>query len=672
MKSFKLFIFIFLVSAVAFGQKGPIKKINRSNPQVVKTSPVNSKPIIGSQNTIGQDQPEATPKGTAPKAPIELYRIVTIDRDTTYVDTTLTIKKDYLFNYLRKDNFGLLSFNNDGQTYQTLDFGLNQYSALPETGYKGKHFAYLTANDIKYYSVATPLTELYFKTTMKQGQSLDAFVTLNLNERLNFSVAYKGLSSLGKYVNNASSNGNFRFTSNYQTTSGRYRLNMHITSQDFLNGENGGVVDVENFENKDGRYKDRARLSVYLPDAETLLEGNRYFYDHHFRINAEDKENNLFLDHQFIYENKYFKYDQSALMTTVVTESGQREFVRFGESYLRGNLRDESRSNRMYNKIGATYLNKTVGAFQFFIEDFRYNHFFNKILVFDDYTISNNLSDKINSVGGKYLYQKNNWTGSALFSKSISQQEMSTLDIKARYKFGENTIDLQYQNLSKIPDHTFNLFQSNFKHYNWSNDFNNEKINTFSAKAQTKWANATLQYSNFTDYIYYQRDASNVDELLVSPTQFSGSINYLSIKLEKEIKFGKFALDNTILYQKSSENDHILNVPEIVTRNTIYFSDHFFKRALFLQTGFTLNYFTKYSANEYNPLIGDFFVQNETKIGNFPMVDFFINAKIRQTRIYLKAEHFNSAFTGNKFYSSPTNPYKDFLIRFGLVWNFFQ
>lgn len=672
MKSYKLFIILLLVNVVAYGQKAPVKNLNKSNREVIKTTPSGSKPIIGSQNISDSNTPEATKKGKAPKAPIDFYRIVTIDRDTTYVDTTLTIKKDYIFNYLRKDNFGLLSFNNDGQTYQTLDFGLNTYTALPELGYKGKHFAYLKAEDIKYYSVATPLTELYFKTTMKQGQSLDAFVTLNLSERLNFSVAYKGLSSLGKYVNNASSNGNFRFTTNYQTTSGRYYFNMHLTSQDFLNGENGGVADVENFESKDGRYKDRARLSVYLTDAETLLEGNRYFFDHHFRINSKDSENNLLLDHQFIYENKYFRYDQTSLNTTVVTDGGQREFVRFGDSYVRNNLRDESRSNRMYNKIGATYFNKTIGGFQFFVEDFRYNHFFNKILIFDDFTVPNNLSDKVNTVGGKYHYQKNNWTGSALFSKSISDQEMSTLDIKARYKFGENSVLLQYQNLSKIPDHTFNLFQSNFKHYNWYNNFNNEKINTFSVKAQTKWANASLQYSNFTDYLYFQQDASQNDQLLVSPTQFSGSINYLSVKLEKEIKFGKFALDNTILYQKSSENDYILNVPEIVSRNTIYFSDHFFKRALFLQTGFTFNYFTKYNANEYNPLIGDFFVQNQTKIGDFPMVDFFINAKVRQTRIYLKAEHFNSAFTGNKFYSSPTNPYKDFLIRFGLVWNFFQ
>jgi hypothetical protein len=139
----------------------------------------------------------------------------------------------------------------------------------------------------------------------------------------------------------------------------------------------------------------------------------------------------------------------------------------------------------------------------------------------------------------------------------------------------------------------------------------------------------------------------------------------------KEFKYGKFALDNTVMYQKVLNGDNIINVPQVITRNTLYFADHLFKKALFLQTGVILNYFTTYNMNAYDPLLAEFYVQNETELGNFPRLDFFINAKIRQTRIYLKAEHFNSSFTGYNYYSAPTYPYRDFTVRFGLVWNFF-
>ncbi len=93
---------------------------------------------------------------------------------------------------------------------------------------------------------------------------------------------------------------------------------------------------------------------------------------------------------------------------------------------------------------------------------------------------------------------------------------------------------------------------------------------------------------------------------------------------------------------------------------------------MYLQTGITFKYFSKYYSNEYNPLISAFHIQTDKKIGNFPLIDLFLNARIQRTRIYLKAEHFNSKLTGNNFYSSPSYPYRDFIIRFGLVWNFFN
>jgi len=142
--------------------------------------------------------------------------------------------------------------------------------------------------------------------------------------------------------------------------------------------------------------------------------------------------------------------------------------------------------------------------------------------------------------------------------------------------------------------------------------------------------------------------------------------------LEKEIKVGHFALNNTVLYQKVNDGDGVLNVPEFTTRNTLYYFNHLFNKAMYLQTGVTLNYFTKYYMNAYDPLLAEFYVQNNTQYGAFPRLDFFINAKIRQTRIFLKAEHFNSAFTGYNYYSAPNYSYRDFTVRFGIVWNFFM
>ena len=125
------------------------------------------------------------------------------------------------------------------------------------------------------------------------------------------------------------------------------------------------------------------------------------------------------------------------------------------------------------------------------------------------------------------------------------------------------------------------------------------------------------------------------------------------------------------MYQNVFQGNEYINIPEINTRHSIYYSDHLFKKAMYLQTGITLSYFSKYNMNAYDPVIAEFYVQNEAKLGGFPRLDLFVNAKIQQTRIFLKAEHFNSSMTGYNFYSAPNYPYRDFIIRFGIVWNFF-
>lgn len=614
-------------------------------------------------------------KNVIPKkvATLDMYRIITLERDTTYIDTSLTIQKEYSHNYLRKDNFGLLPFSNDGQTYNTLQYSLTNFSPYPEFGFKAKHFNFLEANQIRYASVATPVTELYFKTTQMKGQSVDSFVTLNTSENLNFSLAYRGLRSEGKYINQMSSTGNFRFTLSYNSKNKRYFANTHYTYQDILNEENGGITTVEDFESENIDYKNRQRLEVYLTDAKSFLKGKRLFLDHSFRINPTKGANNLYIAHQFNYENKFFEFNQA----TVTSSANGRTVYRFGDSYKSSGINDQTHYNKMYNRVGLAYENTTLGKFQFFVDDFRSNYYYNQILIFDTKTVPSSLSQNINNVGGQYQYRKNKWNGTFLYSRSITNQSLSNLDAKLQYDIDEdNQLTFQFQNINKLPNNNYNLYQSSYVAYNWSNDFKNEKINSLIANATTPWINASFQFSVLNDHLYFADVSTPTQALnmtqIVAPAQYDGTINYLSVKVGKEFKFGKFAIDNTLLYQKTSQQESILNVPEIVTRNTIYFTNYFFKKALYLQTGIVFNYFTKYYANDYNPVIGEFFVQKEKEIGNFPNLDFFVNARIQRTRIYFKAEHFNSALTGNNFYASPNNPYRDFTIRFGLVWNFFE
>ncbi len=652
MKIVVISVFFFCLAISAQGQVGSV---------------VGKRPLSRVKDSIVQKNAQKTVN-------IDQYRFITLDNDTTYIDTSLNIQKEYSHNYLRKDIFGLLPFSNDGQTYNTLQFGLNGYAPFPEMGFKAKHFNFLEANQIRYNSVATPITELYFKSTVGRGQSVDSFLSLNTSENLNFSIAYRGLRSEGEYLNQLSSTGNFRFTVNFNSKNKRYFAKAHYTYQDILNEENGGITTIADFESGDVSFNNRQRFEVFFNDAKSFLKGRRIFLNQSFRINPKRGANNLLIIHQINYENKFFEYNQQTVPSIV----GNTEVNRFGASFAESGINDQTRYNRMYNKAGLVYENTTLGVFEFFVDDFRSNYYYNRILFFDNQgVITNTFSQNINTAGGQYTYNKNNVQGKFLYSRSITNQSLSNLDAQVAYNLNEDyQFTFQYQNLNKLPNDNYNLYQSSYIQYNWSNNFKNEKINLIKGSATTPFLNAELNLSVINDHLYFADVATTEQKLartqIIAPLQYNGTINYLSLKLSREFQFGKFAIDNTVLYQKTEQNDAILNVPELVTRNTIYYSDYLFKNALFLQMGISLNYFSKYLANEYNPVIGEFFVQNEKEIGNHPNLDFFINAKIQRTRIYFKAEHFNSPFTGNNFYASPNNPSRDFTIRFGLIWNFFN
>jgi hypothetical protein len=242
-----------------------------------------------------------------------------------------------------------------------------------------------------------------------------------------------------------------------------------------------------------------------------------------------------------------------------------------------------------------------------------------------------------------------------------------SLAAKAFYKKKDAVISASLQMTSKAPDFSFTFFQSNFQQYNWLNDFKNIDTKILKIGIKNKWLQTSASLTQIENYLYFENNTQ------ATPTQFNGTVNYFKIKTANEIKLGKFALNTTALFQKVQSGKAVFRVPEWVARSSFYYTSYFFKKkSLYLQTGLTANYFSTFKAPAYNAVIGDFVLQNETQIGGIPILDYFINGQIRRTRIFIKAENILSAINKTNYYAAPNTPYRDFAIRFGLVWNFFK
>jgi len=670
-------LFFVCISSVVFGQTSPekaqlIKETDTLYSTTQDSITVSDRVQQPKKSLLDRLAPEDSKDK---KAKIEDYLIISHKNDTTYVDTTLTIKKEYKFNYLRKDNFGLMPFSNLGQTYNSLTYNFENTSSMPKFGARARHFNYMEAQDINYYRVPTPLTELFYRTAFQQGQLADTFFSVNTSPQFNFSIAYKGMRSIGNYQSAITSTGNFRFTSNYTSKNKRYQARGHVVTQDLFNEENGGLKDesVVNFETGAQEFLERPILDVNIENAENILLGKRFYLDQNYNIfnkvvekylpqtlNDSTSKSRLSVRHLMSFEDKYYQYNQSSANTTI-----------FGDAFKTSNLFDKATLENFYNELQLDYYNNVLGNIQFNVNNTNYNYGYNKLVVLNGNTIVNRLKGNVFAVGGKYSKRYKGFRLKGELGANISG-DFDGNYLKANAVFNLNddiAASASINHSSKVPNYNALLYQSDYINYNWQNNFNNIETQQIGFKLKYKeLANITVDYSTINDYVYFKKDETT---LQVSPFQNDKSITYLRVKLENEIKLGKFAINNTVMYQNVQDQNNVLNVPEINTRNTFYFSSHLFKKALFLQTGVTLNYFTKYYMDAYNPLLAEFYVQNNREFGNFPRLDFFLNAKIRQTRIYLKAEHFNSSFTGYNYYSAPTYPYRDFAIRFGVVWNFF-
>jgi len=645
-----LFLCVFTVSA----QEKKLKSLKKSDK--LKSE---SDLIKGNQSS------SRAKKGVKEVAKASDYKFISIENDTTYVDTTLSIKKEYKYNYLKKDYLELLPFSNTGQVFNQLGYDFSENKTIfSRFGARAKHIDYAEVDDIKYYHVATPLTELFFKTTMEQGQLADGFFTVNTAPQFNISIAYKGLRSLGKYRHIKTNGGKFRSTINYNTKNKRYFAKAHIAMQSIENQENGGIADtlVVEFENKNKEFNDRSRFEVNFEDADNKLSAKRFYINHYYNIfKQQDSTRNyqLSVGHVSNLEDKKYQFNQAATN------------VFFGESFSTA-IHDEVRLEKFYNQGYVSFQNKKTGSVTVHGGYTDYNYGYNSLVFLPSGNIPNRLKGDFVSYGFNYkndfgkLKLKSSFTSNlsednkgSIFNANIEYSLLPLISIRGNVTLKE-----------ALPDFNYRLYQSDYKNYNWSNpNLETIKTNVLSFEVDAKkYGLLKASYSTINNHAYFGIDPATNG---VKPFQYNKDIKYLKLSGNKEFKFRKLALDNTLQYQQVTQSEDVLNVPDLILRSTLYYTDTWFDKNLFIQIGVIGSYFSEYKMNAYDPLLSEFYVQTEKEYGAYPRLDFFVNAKVRNARIYLKAEHFNSAWTGNDFYSAPNYPYKDFIVRFGLVWDFF-
>ena len=588
------------------------------------------------------------------KFDIEKLKKFNINNDTILLDTTLNINKFYEFNFRRKDNFELIKPNNVGQPYNNLSYVIDE-SNYPIIGYSANKTQLQTSDDIYFYDVAYPMTELLFKTVFSQGQLTDVLFTTNVNRKLNFSLGFKALRSLGKYQNSLSGSKSFTFTYNYNSK--KFSSKSFYLSQKLEKHESGGLslISINDFESKDPVFNERSKLNVKFEDAVNVYF-QRDFYSHN-KFKISDNKKNLSLNHTLHYVTVNNSYNQSLI-----------------NNYYGGliggitTVDDKFKFRSINNKISFDISNIIFDFAEIGFINFNYEYF------------------NLNS-GNEKIKENSN-----LFSIKLSKNfEILDLDFDLQKKISGDRIgdrlnivlkpakkfnldlNLKLSSVKSHPGLIYDNYYSGFSGVNWTN--RNDLVNTssiFINYINKKFGQFSLSGSLINNYVYVSTENSDIESYIPQINQAEFDIKLFKLKYVKNFIFGKFSMNNSFLIQDVDQNDNILNIPDFVYRNSFFISEKIFKNVLEIQSGFNFKIFSKFFINEYNPVISTFHIQDKRKIGGFPIVDFFLNAKIRQTRLFFIFEHINSSFSENNFFTTPSMPYRDSNFRFGLNWSLFN
>ena len=727
-----LFVVFFIFTSLTFAQVDEpiLDSLSKSNPvfKQLKDSLVGvSSELESSKDSITQELKTQTQKSKKIKKPkkkkiipyikpmeevtVSDYKILYLDGTEKSVDTSLSLNREYTFNFLQTDYFEYLPLPNMGEGFNQLGYDFQDQPMTPQMGASAKHFGYFEKEDIPYYNMPSAYTELFFKTTFQQGQHLDATLAINTSPKFNVAVSFRGFRSEGKYTSSLSRARQFRMSTQYETYDQRYRMRLHQTTQSIENDFNGGLTNnsVYFFENApnyvvadesgqpilnengeeefvfyDG-FLDRSQLGTQTKGLH-ILEGKGYFMDHQYRLFPLAKDSTAYkmsIGYRAHYETKNYQLNQ------------KRTDSYFYEAYSNGAIADTTLHTSLENTLYAKLENSALGSLQLNLHQQQWNYSFAPDEYEKDTILPTQL--KANQLAIEAQWAKSLFGLDArLAAYNSLRNDYATRVVTAeieRTLFKEYNLKASYSQRSQPLNFNFYLSQSDYNEYNWYNpDLNNQ---LFDIKrvilSHPKWGQLSAAWTNITDYTFFNNTTPlrNLNEnFKLEVVQSDKKIDYFKARFDQRLDFKNFSWVNNIQYQEVIQEENpdellsgplALNVPKWLIRSTFMLTSSLFNKALFFQSGATFVYFTDYYADQYNPLIAEFITQNNTKIGNYPRVDFFFNAKIKTSRLFIKLENVNAPIehlispdTLYDYYAAPFTPYRDFSLRVGLIWNFFE
>lgn len=553
-------------------------------------------------------------------------------------------------------------------------------------------------DQFRFLNTKSPFANLSYFSGGNQQNGEDRFTAyfgVNANRKLNFGFRFDYVYGRGMYNNQATSLFNGTLFSSYQGD--KYDYHFLFSKNHMKMAENGGIADDTYITNPE----DLPNSSSYTPsDIPTNLEQtwNRndnfhVYFNHRYNLGfyeaPEDTSqhyDNFIPVTSFIHTLQYSNYERQFIAYNTPADYYANDF--FGSEYQRDVTRHTSLKNTFAIALREGF-NKwaKAGLTAFVNYEMRSYHLVDTLTAATD-RYDRKYTENILSVGGELLKEQGKTLHYRVYGETaLTGEDIGTFNLTGHadlnFRLFKDTIQLAAMAYTRRINPSFYYRHYHSRHLWWDNDLSKELRTRIQGELRSKKADILLSVGveNISNYTYFDNAAEGYDNNgatayrhNVRVSQCGDNIQVLTASLKKDLALGIFHWDNEITYQKSSNQD-VLPLPDLSLYSNLYLKFKLAKKVLSVELGADVRYFTKYYAPDYAPAIGQFYLQNPNdriEIGNYPIVNAYVNLHLKHTRIYAMMYHVSEGMGKSNYFLAPHYPLNPMWFKFGLSWNFFN
>jgi len=525
---------------------------------------------------------------------------------------------------------------------------------------------YLRDNkDLKFYNSDRPLTQLFYSQGLGQNntQFQGAFAK-NFTRGIHFSIDYhKVIHQLSTEI---SINQNAIYPTQtaslsslitgfwYHSKTNRYNAFLSFKSNYVEQRFHGGADWSPNLA---AQIDTAANLNFSFSIPTLATESPQYrqsskkvSLQQYYQLSSLFKNNSLVVSHDIGYETiqkKFYdeKPDSNYYKQFFVDKRGLRSLIR---------------DNIFSNEVNLKWINhkNNNGSKELFSAGLVYN--FHHILQEPD---TNNINDIF-----------------AIGKINIPIAKFGFLNAKAKLGLGNSTGDFSIDGKLKVKFNKlgvlnlggyFTRFQPTLLQSNlnissinyWNNDF--KRIINFGLEGQyllNKYEfEVGVKSHTLNNYIYFDQSQNyqQADNLLA----------IIQIYAQKDFHYKAFHLKNRITFQKSGD---LIRLPDLLLNHTFFVQTKLFKKRMLTKLGVDLQWVQNYKGNQFNFLVGDFYLQDNIQISAYPSMNVFLDVKVQNFRAFFKFENIYAPFTNDIYYQVPYYLKREMDFRFGIHWDFWD